>query len=302
MPVIKHPLLCLTLLFSIVVSVGILDGCGGGSSGTGTGSQYYSGVVVSSQGQPISDATVTLAETGGSTTTNADGSFNLASDPGLPSATFVIDTATTSSSVTVNDLQTSAKAITIAVDQQSTPTSSANIVQAYDIRVKIVGTCDPAFDNTRPIRQSQSLLPDTTCLLRVSLRSSSGGLPNRAFRLESNNCLRSNVWTPILQSQTGSNGVAQLPFSYTSSESQCIYRVLVPLNDNDISPLSFEILSSTYQAQTPTQTPTATPTVTGTIVPGSPTPTVTSTPTGTISPTTTPSVSPTATPTSTSGF
>ena len=224
----------------------LLASCGGGSSGTGVGAESYKGVVLSSDGSPIGNAAVTLSETGDTATTNSDGTFTITSDAGLPSATFLIETSSGTSTVVVNELQGSAQSITIAIDEK---TASNQVAKAFDIRVKIIGACDPFFENTRPIRQANAVATGTVCRLRISLRSSSGGLANRAYQLQSNGCSLKAPWNSLISGNTDATGVAEVNFAYDDSRENCIYRVLTPLNDNQISPLSFEILTSTYQLE-----------------------------------------------------
>lgn len=240
-----------SLSYWYILLVGMLyllmtgGGCGGGSSGTGSGPQVYSGYIVTTGGEPVPNARVTIEETGDSSTTKSDGSFSIESEPGIDEAVFVIDIGDTTTKIPVNDLSADSTGISLAIDEKD---ASQQTSSSVDIRVKFVGTCDIYFENTRPIRQSNRIPGDAaTCTLKVSLRSIRGGLPNRTFEVQKNNCETSDRWRLVTKGQTGANGVVQVPVEYKDSEQDCLYRVLVPLNDNKLKPLSFEIWSDTYQ-------------------------------------------------------
>ena len=100
------------LFFQMILSAGLLaslafsPGCGGGTTGTGgTGSSEFRGYILSSTGDPISDATVIIAETGDSGVSGASGEFYIESQVETEtSVTLLVDTESTTASTVIDGL------------------------------------------------------------------------------------------------------------------------------------------------------------------------------------------------------
>lgn len=222
----------------------LLIGCGGGSSGTGTKSSFE-GIVQTVSGDPYSGATVTLLETGDSTTTDGSGQFILESEFSKSEATFEIERNLFKTQVAVSDLDASSNtfSLNITVD----PDAGTASIRGADIRVKFVGICDNYFENNRTIRQSTQVPRGTNCTLQVTTKALRGGLPNREFQLQFRACSDSSNWNILAQSETNDVGIGSIQFPFVDDATHCIYRVLVPLNDNEIRPISFKIQTFTFQ-------------------------------------------------------
>src|SRR4051812_114520 len=88
MKVVFHRVL---ITFPIILFI-LSPGCGGGTTGTGgTGSDFV-GRVLTETGGPVSDATITIAETGDSTNSDPAGDFNLQSNVEGTEATLLVET------------------------------------------------------------------------------------------------------------------------------------------------------------------------------------------------------------------
>ena len=232
----------------LVCLIGSIAGCGGGSAGTGTGEQLYSGTISNTQGSPVPHATVTIEETGDSAQTDPNGEFTIVSEPDLTNVTLLVETAKGTTKVPVAFLDgSSATSITIQIDEDSV--SQNGSVAGLNARVKIIGECDQAFENTRPIRQANKLPAGKICTVRVTLQSSRGALIGRKYVLQEKSCDAQSSWKTDGSGETDGSGISLFQFPFTDSYKTCLYRVLVPVDDAKISPLSFEIHTLTFQNQ-----------------------------------------------------
>lgn len=232
------------ILFLCFVPIYLINGCGGGTSGTGVDTQDYRGVVLDRSGSPISNARVTIEETGDSDTTEVDGTFDIQSTTNLVNATLLIETKVSETKVAVDQIQSVSQSIAIAIDEN---VASHQKSAGYDIRAKLVGVCDPFFVNSRPIIQTEKIPTSKICPLLVSIRTIDGGLANRKFQIQSNTCDASASWKLISEGQTGADGTGKINFNFEDTKSKCIYRILVPINDKRIKPISFEIRTLSFQ-------------------------------------------------------
>ena len=236
----------LVICFTISLLLTLL-GCGGGSSGTGTGLRRLTGTVQLTDKSAVAGATLTVAETGDSTTTGQDGSFALETTALGNEIKLLIESSSLSTSVTVNFLADGSGdvSLTITID----PLSNIAVVSGYDVRAKIEGDCDPYFENNRTIRQANRVPQGTWCPFRVSIRTAAGGLPNRVFSLEHRACSATAPWKLIQLGNTNATGSGEIQFQYFDDAEYCLYRVLVPINDPQLAPLEFDVLTFTYQGQ-----------------------------------------------------
>lgn len=240
-------------VFILLITVSFLAlGCGGGSAGTGTvggsdAERVLAGEVKTSDGEPLGGATLTIVQTGESTESAADGTFRLPSISQSDHLDVLIEKGSISSQVAVEFVDNSSGEANLSISVD--PTSGTGTVHGVDVRVKVVGDCDRYFENHRTIRQANPVPQGKECTLQISLHASRGGLPNRTFALQYRKCAESGSWVDILGGETGSNGVARVKFSYRDDEKHCVYRVVVPLNDNELQPLEFDIDTETFQRQ-----------------------------------------------------
>lgn len=90
---------CATLLGLTLLLALTLQGCGGGTTGTGgTGSSQFSGRISTSNGDPVAGASVVLEETGDNAISDHLGNFEIETELPGDSATFLVETATAQAS------------------------------------------------------------------------------------------------------------------------------------------------------------------------------------------------------------
>ncbi len=114
-------LLCSLFIFS----------CGGGTAGTsGTGAFQFSGEISSSEGTGLGGVQVTVLESGQSTETAADGTFDLSTDIDGSTATLLLSQGTQDAITTVSDLPSHGAKVTVNVSIDTTQfTVSSQSVQ-----------------------------------------------------------------------------------------------------------------------------------------------------------------------------
>ncbi len=90
---------------SLLSALLVVAGCGGGTVGTGgTGSNEFQGKILATDGSPVSDAVVTIAETGDAAVTDAEGDFTIESKFGDSQATILVETPLSSGETVVKGL------------------------------------------------------------------------------------------------------------------------------------------------------------------------------------------------------
>lgn len=226
-----------------------LFGCGGGSAGTGIGggtigeSARISGVVVSTDGEGIENAAVTLLNTDESAQTDEAGAFELPSSFPGGDATFSIQSPNNGSAeVTVTDLpKESAEPVDLSIQLNS----SANTAQILNLTVRaaVVRECDPMFLNTKTIKQTGELPDGYLCTIEAEIRSDGTPLDNVEFQLEHRGCSKDAPWRFSSRGVTGTSGpgTGELKFNFKDDEAHCVYRIKGPVFVPDVSPLSVQI-------------------------------------------------------------
>ena len=233
------------------------SGCGGGSSGTGTsasGGTVITGDVTTLSGTPIENATVTVLDTGDSTTTNANGSFTLEADlaPQTEKVTLEISSSGGSDQIEVpvstpsssEASETTSFSVSIKIGDAGRIKRSKSL----SVNASIVGACDRSFENfTSKIRQSNPVRVGTMCTVKVTIKdgeSPIGGIP---FILQTGGCAGVNPPTIEGSGKTRSTGAGQITFKYNNDAEHCFYKVLAPYGIEDVTALEFPI--DTYSKQ-----------------------------------------------------
>ena len=120
----------------------ILIGCGGGTSGTG--GITVSGRVASTTNEPVTDAAVTVVETGQSTNTNSSGTFSLFAST-QSNFNLLVETDDISSALPVTgiDSDVSSVEIDVSVDKENRTASTKKV------EVKKKTSKDPMIDDSK---------------------------------------------------------------------------------------------------------------------------------------------------------
>ncbi len=233
-------------LFALLVLPGFFAaGCGGGSVGTGvsTDRRSFEGRTITAAAIPIEGATVTLLNTGESTLSEKDGRFFLSSDFEDAVAELSVKSGELSGSIIVPNIQqgTAGIQLTIVLDAKDASVSASQLA----VSARIVGACDPSFEDRRTIRQVSPLLDGTRCSLRVEVGASGAPLANVPVLLQRRRCIYGAPWhdeaSAITESTAnGEPGVASLPLNIFNNDAHCVYRVVAPVVEN-VEPVIYEI-------------------------------------------------------------
>lgn len=92
-------------------------GCGGGTTGTGgSSSDEFVGRILNVDGNPVSGATITVAETGDSAQSAADGTFSIETDLVADKATLLVDLGPVETRVVVDEIPSEASVIEVVLE------------------------------------------------------------------------------------------------------------------------------------------------------------------------------------------
>ena len=224
-------------------------GCGGGTVGTGIGSpgieRSIEGSVQYAGGNPIANATITILETGETTTTNAQGQFAIKTTATNQEIKLEIATTNTTEQIAVMTDPTRPNDV-IQVNISVDPVTKVTTVKHLDVSAVVHGNCDPYFENGRTIRQSVALPSGTDCQVLVQVLGDGKPLARIPFIIQHSDC-NQKVWHLESDSLTNSRGVGEAGFQYIDDTRHCFYRVVVPYNVKGLDSTTF--LVYTFQAQ-----------------------------------------------------
>lgn len=241
---------CLLAIFLL-----LLPACGGGSAGTGLGGSGASieGRILQ-QGTPISDATVTVIETGDSGTTNSNGNFSIPVSESLANYTLEIKINNSTQTVPISSSSTGS-IINVEIDLHDIENKPAPplSVKSLEVDGKIVGICDPYFENNRVIRQSNKAPQGIECTTKVNVTSEMKPLGGVRFAVQHRSCEAKSNWNTDAASETSvkfAPGIGQLQFKFFDDKKHCHYRILVPFETKGIKAIEIPIETFTSQALT----------------------------------------------------
>jgi len=225
----------------VLASILAMSGCGGGSEGTGTGTErVVSGSVRSLDDLPVTDATVTILETGDSTVTDEAGNFQIQAAT-LPE-TILIEVEsgdlTAQSTVANFDDQTEAIQVIVTVDSED-PEPSVQPASNISVWSRIVGACRNNFLNGLVIRQNTPINGSTTCTMKFFASGDGKKLERLPAEMQVRAC-GSTEWTTLAQGRTGfgiNAGVGQIPFTFIDDPEHCEYRLAAPINSSISEPI-----------------------------------------------------------------
>jgi len=225
-----------------------LEGCGGGSSGTGS-TRLFEGTVVTSDRYPISGATVTIADTGDSTTTDPNGRFSVEAVTDSGNVDLTIEAGDVDTSVTVPDL--SSDSSTVKVEVEIDPSTEIAEVDKFEVVSQVVGDCGQYFDNAQIISQIAPIPDAMVCTLKVTVNKNGqarGGVP---FGLQYRKCADGEEWITEGEGKTlggSKKGVGQLSFNFVNDLEHCVYRIVTPFEVEGVEAVVQQINTLTKQA------------------------------------------------------
>jgi hypothetical protein len=233
-------------LFFLSCAFLILEGCGGGSSGTAIGgsgeTRNFSGQVILQDGRIARSVRVSLLNSEDTTTTDESGAFELRSE--------VLDANPTITLVGPGGENASLEVPTKGAEQRrvdlsilfDTNSGSAQLLD-LTLRAKIVRSCSTFFINTRTIRQTSAITEGLTCVVEADFRR--GGLPTNdlVFELQHRGCSPDEPWQFSGVSKTGTSGpgFGEIEFDFQNDSKHCVYRIVGPRNLNGVIELSAQI-------------------------------------------------------------
>ncbi|NMC63593.1 MAG: hypothetical protein GYA55_10560 [SAR324 cluster bacterium] len=236
-----------TLIVSAVFGL-FLEGCGGGSSGTGS-TRLFEGTVVTPDRYPISGATVTIADTGDTTTTDPNGRFSVEAVTDSGNVDLEIETGELDTSVTVPNLASDSS--TVKVEVEIDPVTEKAEVEKFEVVSQIVGECGEYFNNGQIIFQRAPTPEKLRCTLRVTVNENGkakGGVP---FGLQYRKCAEEEEWITEGASKTlngSKKGIGELNFDYVDDSEHCVYRIVTPFEMDGVEAVVQQINTLTKQA------------------------------------------------------
>lgn len=109
---IQRPQIQAILFLCIILLLGFLGGCGGGTQGTG--GIAIEGRILKADGTGLPDTTVTVAQTGDSTTTDPNGSFSLTTSV-VGDTSLLLENSTLSTEVAIGALSTNTASVRVTI-------------------------------------------------------------------------------------------------------------------------------------------------------------------------------------------
>lgn len=241
-----------TVAITLTVFVLSMNGCGGGSSGTGTGgveTRTIEGSVNRTDGSDASGILITVVQTEASTITNELGAFSLETPITAGEVDLRLQGEDIDATVKVPDVSEvpSTVSVTITVPESGKVAAISNV----EVLARIVGRCDTYFENLRVIRQSNTTPGGLTCVARVFVQGDGKTLGKVGVRIQARKCPKASEWFDVAEGVTmsGTNsGVAQVPFPYVDDADHCVYRIIAPDGIEEVPPVVYEIFTFTKQA------------------------------------------------------
>ena len=242
----KHLLLKVTLI--IFCCVFVISCAGGGSAGTGTGAGLtVEGLVLDIDSKPVSAARVTIKETGDSDISDSAGHFSIATSMVSGELTLEISSngKSNTATITVNDGQG-----TLQITVKFNPLIEQTPATQLEVNAKIVGECDPYFENNRIIRQANPVSGALTCTAKVRVEGEGLPLAHAPIAIQYRACASNSPWvtTALGATMTGANlGTGQVTFTFEDDKKHCLYRILAPFDVKNQKPVVYEVHTITYQ-------------------------------------------------------
>ena len=244
-------------LFLVIATVGMLltlEGCGGGSAGTGFDPQgrnvTIEGALLTSQNEPLAGVIVTVVETGSSTVSDSSGLFSLNTPPttGDAELTFERGEVTGETTVALSQDSSSVQIVVVLTPELTTVTSSS-----YTMTSGINGACAEFFSDETPIRQLSPVPAGTECSAMVQILAGQDMAQKVPFAVQYRSCEDDAPWITIALGQTSEGeaaGSGNITFPYVDDTRRCVYRIVAPFNIDGATLVAKEIQTQTFLART----------------------------------------------------
>ncbi len=240
----------LTLLILLTITGGLLSCAGGGTSGTGLASaRILSGTVTQSEGEPVENAVVTIQETGESDLTDANGEFEIGTELVTDTYNIQIEGSDLDTMVTVETISDDTQNLQVDINLNNSDINTSSTLSTIEVWAKVVGFCDPLFENNPRIRQSVAVPENSICTLKFYASSNNQKLERVPAILEVSSCDGLN-WQEVATGTTGVGnraGVGQIPFAFIDDADHCLYRLQAPVDVANVRPVVVYIDTFTYQ-------------------------------------------------------
>lgn len=234
--------LSVSSVFLLILIALAIQACGGGTGGTGI--KAYEGNVRTLDQKPLSNARLTIEDTGDSSITDQEGNFILYSRAFGAHVRFLIETPQFSQSFTLTDISADSSRINVGLVVDSAA-QSVQITQ-FSVKAKMVGKCAQYFQNGESIDQVIEIPSPGDVLCTLDMRVFGDGLLRRKVPivLQHSGCDPDDEWITDAQTETGDKdrrGIAKLEFRFEATQQKCRYRILAPFNYRGFTPIAYPI-------------------------------------------------------------
>ena len=229
-----------------------LEGCGGGSSGTGFTTDVkmitIEGALLTDDNTPLTGVQVILEETGASTTSDSSGTFSLQTPPisGDAELTFARDSRVSSKSIPVTDEATSVQTVITM-----TPTLNPIEESSFVMTSKIIEECASYFTDDTPIAQINEVPTATFCTSELTITTGGAPAEKTPLAVQYRACASDSPWITLAIAETGaqSNGAGkgQIAFPFIDDQQRCVYRIVAPFNIDGAALVAKEIHTLSYR-------------------------------------------------------
>lgn len=229
----------LFLLFLLVLSA-----CGGGSSGTAIGGDYFkiSGIVLSPDGTSVPNTQVTLINSDVTTYTDDSGAFELRSEKIEGDAALSLKaTDGSEATVTLDPIPEENTNVEVSV-VFDTKIDHASILD-ITLTARVVRSCSPFFLNSRTIRQISPIPDNFVCTIEATIKNQGFPADNLTFELQYKSCDDTDEWITLGINSTGTSGpgTGEIDFNFTNDINHCLYRIYGPIEATVTTPLNVQI-------------------------------------------------------------
>lgn len=232
-----------------LLSILILSGCGGGSEGTGT-NKSISGSLRLEDGTPLTEALVTVLETGDNALSDDQGRFLIETRLDSETINISVEKDDVIAQTELIGLDTTSSNIMVELTFRRGDASLVS-VDYLEVWARIVGNCEKYFKNDRIIKQKAEVPEDLKCVLRFFVSGDGRKLERISGQIDVRSC-NSDNWRKIASGSTGtgtSAGFGDIEFDYIDNRNNCVYRLLAPINDPNGRASEISIHTLTFQSK-----------------------------------------------------
>lgn len=234
-------------IFNLLLIAGtlFLSGCsGGGTEGTGIPKAVVRGNVVDSNGEALGETSLTILETGDSSTTDENGQFVIHMREGNSRLTFLIKNETLDTTAILEAIPENASQIDVKIsvnveeDKAEARLISLSTISKFKLKAEVVSSCRYAFRTTKDgLVQRQGLISGTLCNLKATVLGDGKLIGGVKVAIQRRPCKSNSEWVTAEVGITSTRvrmGTVRIPFRFYTTERACQYRVVAPFGqDND---------------------------------------------------------------------